>query len=89
VRSPPPQSSIAPLLTDRTGFHATTATEFAEGFEKALGLDNKLAMRLRARQSAQRFTEEEFAKKWISQMEKLVKLRQLHKLHQSRKIRSA
>jgi alpha-1,2-mannosyltransferase len=76
-------------LADRTGFHATTATEFAEGFEKALALENKLEMRLRARRSAQRFTEEEFAKKWISQMERLVKLRQLHQLRQSRQIRSA
>jgi alpha-1,2-mannosyltransferase len=33
-------------------------------------------MRLRARQSAKRFTEEEFAKRWIIQMEKLVELRQ-------------
>ncbi|KAJ4307210.1 asparagine-linked glycosylation protein [Collariella sp. IMI 366227] len=40
-----------------TGFHATTATEFAQGFEKAL------------------FTEEEFARKWTDQMEKLVALR--------------
>jgi len=59
-----------------TGYHATTATEFAEAFEMALSLDDKLAMRLRARQSAKRFTEEEFAKGWIKQMEKLVKLRQ-------------
>ena len=65
------------MLTNRTGFHATTATEFAEGFEQALGLPDKLAMRRRARQSAKRFTEEEFAKRWISQMEKLVALRQL------------
>jgi alpha-1,2-mannosyltransferase len=33
-------------------------------------------MRRRARESAKRFTEEEFAKKWIVQMEKLVLLRQ-------------
>lgn len=35
---------------------------------------DKLAMRKRARQSAKRFTEEEFAKGWISQMERLVEL---------------
>ncbi len=62
------------------GFHATTATEFAEAFEQALALDNKLAMRLLARESAKRFTEEEFAKRWIVQMEKLVKLRQQKEL---------
>lgn len=31
-----------------------------------------LAMRKRARRSAQRFTEEEFVKGWLVQMEKLV-----------------
>ncbi|KAK0634509.1 glycosyltransferase family 4 protein [Bombardia bombarda] len=58
-----------------TGFHATTATEFAEGFEKALSLPDPLAVRLRARESAKRFTEEEFAKRWTAQMEKLVEMR--------------
>ena len=42
----------------------------------ALALEDKLAMRLRARESAKRFTEEEFAKGWIVQMERLVQLRQ-------------
>ncbi len=32
-------------------------------------------MRLRARESAKRFTEEEFVKGWIATMEKLVQLR--------------
>jgi len=57
------------------GFHATTAEEFAAGFEAALSLKDKLSMRRRARQSAKRFTEEEFVKGWIAQMEKLVDLR--------------
>ncbi len=57
------------------GFHATTSTEFAEGFEKALSLLNPLAVRRRARSSAKRFTEEEFVKKWTAQMEKLVAMR--------------
>ncbi|KAK3684236.1 glycosyltransferase family 4 protein [Podospora appendiculata] len=55
-----------------TGFHATTATEFAAGFEKALSLPDPTAVRLRARQSAKRFTEEEFANRWMAQMETLV-----------------
>ncbi|KAH8899717.1 GDP-Man:Man(3)GlcNAc(2)-PP-Dol alpha-1,2-mannosyltransferase [Thozetella sp. PMI_491] len=58
-----------------TGFHATTSTEFAQGFEKALSLRNPLEVRQRARLSAKRFTEEEFAKKWTAQMEKLVAMR--------------
>ncbi|KAI8634519.1 glycosyltransferase family 4 protein [Xylariaceae sp. FL1651] len=55
-----------------TGFHATTATEFAEGFEKALSLPNPLAVRLRARKSSNRFTEEEFARRWLTELQKLV-----------------
>ena len=58
-----------------SGFHATTSAEFAEGYEKALSLPNKLAVRRRARASAKRFTEEEFVKKWTAQMEKLVAMR--------------
>ncbi|EJT79359.1 hypothetical protein GGTG_04443 [Gaeumannomyces tritici R3-111a-1] len=57
-----------------TGFHATTSTEFADAFQKALSHPDPLAIRKRARQSAKRFTEEEFAKKWVAQMEKLVAL---------------
>ncbi|RFU23901.1 hypothetical protein B7463_g12435, partial [Scytalidium lignicola] len=57
-----------------TGFHANNATEFAQGFEEALSLKDKLAMRRRARISAKRFTEEEFAKGWIQVMQKLVSL---------------
>ncbi|KAH6651561.1 hypothetical protein BKA67DRAFT_571226 [Truncatella angustata] len=55
-----------------TGFHATTATEFAQGFEKALSLPDPLTVRKRARISARRFTEEEFARKWLAQMDVLV-----------------
>ncbi|KAF6816809.1 alpha-mannosyltransferase alg11 [Colletotrichum sojae] len=57
-----------------TGFHATNAREFAEGYEKALSIKDTLPIRLRARRSAKRFTEEEFDKKWIAEMEKLVAL---------------
>ncbi|KAI9761162.1 MAG: asparagine-linked glycosylation protein [Chaenotheca gracillima] len=58
-----------------TGFHGTTADEFAAAFEKALALPAKetMVMRRRARASAQRFTEAEFAKRWIVQMERLIK----------------
>ncbi|KAK3900630.1 glycosyltransferase [Staphylotrichum tortipilum] len=55
-----------------TGFHATTAAEFAQGFEKALTLPDPYAVRQRARKSAKRFTEEEFARRWTDQMEQLV-----------------
>lgn len=57
-----------------TGFHATTAAEFAAAFEKALTVENPLEMRLRARESAWRFSEGEFARKWIEQTAKLVNM---------------
>lgn len=64
----------ATLANDPVGFYATTAEEFAEGFEKALSLPDPLAVRRRARQSAKRFTEEEFARKWAVQMVRMVAL---------------
>lgn len=78
VKTTTPPLNEETLSLTHPGFHATTSAEFAEGFEKALSLspEDKLAMRLRARQSAKRFTEEEFAKGWLAQMEKLVALRQ-------------
>jgi alpha-1,2-mannosyltransferase len=62
-----------------TGFRASTEEQFAAGFEDALSLPaaEKVAMRLRARKSAMRFTEEEFARKWIVEVEKLVDLRRM------------
>ncbi|KAJ3564725.1 hypothetical protein NPX13_g7746 [Xylaria arbuscula] len=55
-----------------TGFHATTPTEYAEGFEKAFSLPDPLAVRLRARKSSRRFSDEEFARRWLAELEKLV-----------------
>ncbi|KAF5661295.1 alpha-1,2-mannosyltransferase alg-11 [Fusarium heterosporum] len=65
---------VVPIDGQPTGFHATTEEEFAEGYEKAFSLPYPLAVRLRARESAKRFTEEEFAKKWTVQMARLVSL---------------
>ncbi|KAI1816617.1 glycosyltransferase family 4 protein [Poronia punctata] len=58
-----------------TGFHATTSKEYAEGFEKAFSLPDPLAVRLRARKSSKRFTDEEFARRWLTELEKLVQTR--------------
>ncbi|KAI1799068.1 glycosyltransferase family 4 protein [Daldinia bambusicola] len=58
-----------------TGFHASTTSEFADGFEKALSHPDPLSVRRRARLSSKRFTEEEFAKKWLSELEKLVAMK--------------
>lgn len=58
-----------------TGYHATTTSEFAEGFEKALSHPDPLTVRRRARLSSERFSEEEFAKKWLAEIEKLVAMK--------------
>ncbi|KAK2763891.1 asparagine-linked glycosylation protein [Arachnomyces sp. PD_36] len=59
-----------------TGFRATTEEEFASAFAKALELPEKekVNMRMRARRSAKRFSDEEFEKGWVGQMEALVRL---------------
>jgi len=59
-----------------TGYHASTAEQYAEAFGKALSLgpEETMAMRLRARKSAKRFTEQAFAEKWVKNMETLVRL---------------
>lgn len=64
------------LLTEGTGFHATTAQEYADGFRKALTLSPQetLDMRRRARKSAERFTDQKFVDKWIKNAEKLIAL---------------
>lgn len=57
-----------------TGFRATTEQEFAAAFEAALELpeEEKVGMRMRARRSAKRFSDEEFAKGWVERMDGLV-----------------
>ena len=60
------------------GFHASTPAEFSEAFAQALTLtpEETLAMRLRARKSSQRFSEEVFSTAWIMQLQRLVELSQ-------------
>ncbi|KAL2795889.1 hypothetical protein BJX66DRAFT_324422 [Aspergillus keveii] len=59
-----------------TGFRATSEEDFASAFEAALALSVKerVAMRGRARESALRFTEEEFSRKWVKEVGKLVEM---------------
>ncbi|CAK7265577.1 asparagine-linked glycosylation protein [Sporothrix epigloea] len=57
-----------------TGFHATTADNFAKAFDQALSLPDPLAWRKRARRSAKRFTEEQFQRKWLEQTDRLMAL---------------
>ena len=68
-----------------TGYHASTASEYAAAFEKALSLSppDKTAMRRRARKSAKRFTEEAFAYRWLEHFANLIKLRDEREKSQS------
>ncbi|RCI14166.1 hypothetical protein L249_6078 [Ophiocordyceps polyrhachis-furcata BCC 54312] len=57
-----------------TGFHATSAGEFATCYAKALSVADPLAIRKRARSSSRRFTEEAFATHWLNHMDRLMAL---------------
>ena len=61
----------------RTGFHATTAEEYADALQQALEMSQGEAsnMRLRSRRSAKRFNEHAFEEAWTSHLDKLVRLR--------------
>ncbi|KAL8758804.1 MAG: hypothetical protein Q9199_001215 [Rusavskia elegans] len=57
-----------------TGFKASTEEGYAKGFAQVLGMDGekRLEMRKRARGRAREFGEEEFEKRWIGEVGKLV-----------------
>ncbi|KAF2399061.1 UDP-Glycosyltransferase/glycogen phosphorylase [Trichodelitschia bisporula] len=62
------------IVVNETGFHASSAEEYAEGFKKAFSMSDgdMAAMRRRARQSARRFSEEVFKERWVGEMEGLI-----------------
>lgn len=70
----PREDIVVDLGDGATGFRATSEDEFAAAFEAALALpwEEKVAMRERARRSARRFNEEEFSKKWLAQLARLM-----------------
>ena len=72
----PKSDIVVPYHGQPTGYHAETAEEFADGFQRVMQMDpeQRHAMRVRGREVAKNFTEEAFARKWIEQMEKLVSL---------------
>ncbi|KAL8889735.1 MAG: hypothetical protein Q9215_003032 [Flavoplaca cf. flavocitrina] len=59
-----------------TGFKASTEEEYAQGFAEVFGMDGekRLEMRKRARARARAFGEEEFEKRWICEVGKLVEM---------------
>ncbi|KAL2371780.1 hypothetical protein RJ035_006153 [Blastomyces gilchristii] len=77
----PRQDIVVDLGEGGTGFRATTELEFAAAFEAALALpeEERVAMRLRARESSRRFSDEMFAERWVEEMEKLVGLERKRK----------
>ncbi|KAI9805495.1 MAG: hypothetical protein M1825_000746 [Sarcosagium campestre] len=72
----PKYDIVVPYAGGATGYHASTAEGFAAVYEEALSLteEETLAMRLRARESATRFTESAFAEHWVVHMERLIAL---------------
>lgn len=70
----PREDIVVDLGDGATGFRASDENEFAAAFEAALALpwEEKVAMRERARRSSGRFSEEEFGRKWLGELERLV-----------------
>ena len=58
----------------RIGYHCESEKEFAEAFEKVLGLGEEevRGMRERARRTAGRFDEETFERMWLDGFDTLV-----------------
>ena len=67
---------VAAEIELTVGYHASTASGFAEAYAKALVLpkDECIAMRERARVSASRFSDEVFMTAWTCEMQKLLRL---------------
>lgn len=67
---------VVPWKGQTIGYHAETAEEYADAFQKVAALPNgeRYAMRLRGRESVKRFTEDVFAKKWVEEVRKLIVL---------------
>ena len=67
---------VIPYERQPTGFQAETDEQFSQGFGTVFSMNQqeRLKMRLRCRESAKRFTEEAFARKWVAEMEEQVEL---------------
>jgi alpha-1,2-mannosyltransferase len=67
---------VVPFKGEPTGYYAETDEQFATAFGSVFKMSDakRLEMRLRNREAAKRFTEEAFARKWIAEMEQLVRM---------------
>ncbi|KAK5116636.1 hypothetical protein LTR62_007310 [Meristemomyces frigidus] len=72
----PKEDIVVEIEGGKTGFHATTVEEFAAAFAKVMELDadEAFAMRLRARKSSWRFSEQVFSEAWTRHLQVLVGL---------------
>ncbi|KAG8527941.1 uncharacterized protein KY384_006857 [Bacidia gigantensis] len=70
----PKEDIVVDLDGGPTGYHASTATEYASRFVEALTLspESTQAMRKRARSSSKRFTTDVFSARWTQQLEQLI-----------------
>ncbi|KAL9115482.1 MAG: hypothetical protein Q9227_000803 [Pyrenula ochraceoflavens] len=67
---------VVPYNGEPSGFRAETEDEFANAFRTVLDMSqaDRVDMRLRAREVAKKFTEEQFARRWIGEIEELVRM---------------
>ncbi|KAF2155536.1 glycosyltransferase family 4 protein [Myriangium duriaei CBS 260.36] len=72
----PKRDIVVDIDGGRTGYWASDEAGYAKAFETALGLgeEERVSMRQRARKSAGRFTEAEFRRRWVEQLEVLVSM---------------
>ena len=72
----PKQDIVVQQEGGKTGYHASTEGEYSEAFKVALTLseEERVAMRQRARSSAQRFSAERFSGAWNVELEKMIDL---------------
>lgn len=68
------------------GFYVMILSEFVEGFEKVLSLENLLEVRLWVRESVKRFIEEEFVRRWVREMEFVIGLNELKVMMEKRRV---
>lgn len=76
---------VVPYDGQPTGFHAGNEEQYAKAFQDALSMpeNERFQMRLRGREVAKRFTEQQFAKRWVAEMEELVQMQVVRRGRQS------
>lgn len=75
----PKQDIVVEHEGGRTGYHASTEQEYADSFRLALELPPKerVDIRLRARSSAQRFSDGRFSQGWVKEVAEMMRMQRL------------